>query len=387
MRVTTLVNLLNSELVRFDNYYRRLSEAFGLLDSLNTQILECMANVGPRNLLEISRRTGIPFTTVYHRVSKLETRVGIVAKLIPNFSKLGLVRLVVIGKATQGGEERLTEALKLPNYWWSLTRCEGGFTHYSVHCVPVEHLASFARYLNQLSRNGLVDNLEIIRVGESFPLNLNFHCYDSESQTWRFPWDKWLKRLMRQKAVRRVNDPANFNRVVDKHDLLIVKELQKNGRTTLAALAPAMGMTLPGVKYHYDRLKARGVCRDFSIEMLPYPIEVSAVYDVMLDFPSREQMNKFFSFVDSLFFFLDVAKVMGKNSLVLRSFVPETQVSNMFQFLSELTRRKMLTAYSALRLRFETRQRQTISYELFDEKKGWLFDYAKCAAELRKIAA
>jgi DNA-binding Lrp family transcriptional regulator len=184
-----------------------------------------------------------------------------------------------------------------------------------------------------------------------------------------------------------VNDPANFNRVVDKHDLLIVKELQKNGRTTLAALAPAMGMTLPGVKYHYDRLKARGACRDFSIEMLPYPIEVSAVYDVMLDFPSREQMNKFFSFVDSLFFFLDVAKVMGKNSLVLRSFVPETQVSNMFQFLSELTRRKMLTAYSALRLRFETRQRQTISYELFDEKKGWLFDYAKCAAELRKIAA
>jgi hypothetical protein len=59
----------------------------------------------------------------------------------------------------------------------------------------------------------------------------------------------------------------------------------------------------------------------------------------------------------------------------------------MFQFLSELTRKKMLTSYSALRLRFETRALQTISYELFDEKKGWIFDNAKYAAELKKLAS
>jgi hypothetical protein len=59
----------------------------------------------------------------------------------------------------------------------------------------------------------------------------------------------------------------------------------------------------------------------------------------------------------------------------------------MFQFLSELTRRKMLTNYSALRLQFETRLRQTISNELFDEKKGWLFDYEKCVMDLRKISS
>jgi hypothetical protein len=30
--------------------------------------------------------------------------------------------------------------------------------------------------------------------------------------------------------------------------------------------------------------------------------------------------------------------------------------------------------------------RQTISYELFDEKKGWVFDYARCVTELKKIS-
>jgi DNA-binding Lrp family transcriptional regulator len=174
---------------------------------------------------------------------------------------------------------------------------------------------------------------------------------------------------------------------VDKHDLFIIKEFQKNGRTTLARLAPFMGMTLPGVKYHHDRLVARGACKHFSIDILPYPIEVSAIYDIMLDFPSREWMNKFFSFANNLFFFINVTKVMEKNSLILRAYIPEIQVSNMFQLLSELTRKKILVSYSPIRLRFETRASQTISYELFNEKKGWLFDYAKCMTQLKKISS
>jgi DNA-binding Lrp family transcriptional regulator len=319
-----VVSLLETGLVRFDNYYKRLFEAFGLLDSLNTRILKCMAESGPRNLLEVSRRTGIPFTTVYHRVNKFEKHVGRVAELIPTFSKLGLACMVVIGKAAPGSEEELSEALKVPNYWWSITRCEGGFTHHSFHCVPVEHVAGFNRYLKQLSRRGLMENLQIIRVGDLLPLSLDFRQYDTDDQTWHFVWDKWFRNLLRQEVTRKIDDPTNYNRVVDKHDLFIVKELQKNGRTTLARMAPKMGMTVPGVKYHYDKLVARGACKNFSIDVSPYPIEISAIYDIMLDFPNRERMNKFFSYVNNLFFFLDVTKVMNKNSLLLRAYVPES---------------------------------------------------------------
>jgi len=373
--------------VRFDNYYRRLFEASSMLDSLNVRILQCMTNVGPRNLLEVSRRTRIPFTTVYHRVNKLEKRIGRVAQLLPSYSKLGLARVVIIAKARMAAEEQLTSGLKLPNYWSSVTRCEGGFTHHSVQCVPVEHLTNFDRYLKQLSRNGLIDNMQVVRVGDMLPLNLNFQYYNPLDRAWSFTWDRWVEKLSQYKATKRIDDPGNYTRVTDKHDLFIVKELQKNARARLAGLGRLMGMTLPGVKYHYDRMITRGVCKDFWIEVFPCPLEVSAVYDVMLDFPSRESMNKFFSFVHNLFFFIDITKVIGKNSLLMRTQIPEMQVSNMFQFLSELTRRRTLTSYSALRLRFETREFQTISYELFDEKKGWIFDYAKCTAELKKICA
>jgi len=185
----------------------------------------------------------------------------------------------------------------------------------------------------------------------------------------------------------RIDDPTDYSSAVDNYDLFIVKELQKNGRATLASLAFTMGITVPGAKYHYDKIVSRGVCKHYLIDIFPYPIELAAVYDVMLDFPSRERMNRFLSGTKRLFFFINVTKVMGKNSLLLRAYVPEMQVSNMFTFLSELTKKKMFTSYSALRLRFETRASQTISYELFDENKGWTFNYSNCTEKLKRLSA
>jgi hypothetical protein len=39
-----------------------------------------------------------------------------------------------------------------------------------------------------------------------------------------------------------------------------------------------------------------------------------------------------------------------------------------------------------VRLRYETRESQTISYELFDDKRGWAFDYPNLVAGVRKIS-
>ncbi len=381
-----MILLLTTEILRFDNYYKQLSDVSKLLDPLNVRILEGISGIGPRNLLKVSRRTGIPFTTVYHRVGKLESRVGRIAHLAPSFSRLGLTSLVVINNAKPGYEDRLTTALKLPNYWWTVTRCEGGFTHHSVHCIPIEHLTGFDRYLRQLSRSGLADATRIIRVGDYFPMNLDFKLYDAKEKTWRFTWDKWFEKLKQQQVIKRIIDPPSYQQVADSKDLLIVKELQKNGRKTLTDLVPMLGITLQGVKYHYDRLTARGVCSKFWTNVLPYPIEVSAIYEIMLDFQSRDKMNRFFSFLDNLFFVINVTKVLGKSSLIMRAYIPETQVSNMFEFLSQTARKRILATYSVVRLRYETRESQTISYELFDDEKGWAFDYPNLVAGVRRIS-
>jgi len=105
----------------------------------------------------------------------------------------------------------------------------------------------------------------------------------------------------------------------------------------------------------------------------------------MVDFPSTYKMNKFYSYLNELFFVVGRAKVLNRNSLILRIIIVDSQVPNLFRFLSVLCRRQFLDSYSALRLRVDLREKQTFPIELFDDKTGWTFNLEKHLAELRKL--
>lgn len=67
--------------------------------------------------------------------------------------------------------------------------------------------------------------------------------------------------------------------------MLIVKELEKNGRKSFAELAPLLGISLQGVKYHYDKkLVPTGIVNYFGFDVLPYPETVSAYHEILLKF-------------------------------------------------------------------------------------------------------
>ncbi len=378
--------MLSTERVRFAGWHKRIREIAKQLDQTNIKILTAMWKLGPRNLLEVSRRTGIPFTSVYHRVAKLEERSKDFAFLMPRLSKLGLMRVVVLVTSSPGAEDKVTEALKIPNLWGSVNRCEGSFTHISVNFVPAKFLGQFRAYMRRLSQLKLITQSKAIVTGEYIPNFPDFDYYDPVHNQWTFRWDRWLAAL-RKKPSRMIEDPESYDTSVDKNDLLIVKELQKNGRRSFADLAPLLGMSLQGVKYHYDKKLVRaGIVKYFGFDVWPYPEEVSAYHEIMLKFANNRAMNSFFSLVDELFFVLGVAKVLRQNSLMVRTYTLQNQVSNLFAFFSQIAKEGGLESYSAVRQDFIGREIQTISYELFDDKKGWTFNLDKRLSELSKLA-
>ena len=203
---------------------------------------------------------------------------------------------------------------------------------------------------------------------------------------WRIPWGLWLKALSRATPSKSIDDPESYSMLVGRKDLLIVKELEKNARTTFAYLAPIVGITLQGVKYHYDKiLVPNRIVQNFAFDVHPYPIEVSAYHEVMLEFTNKRNMNKFNSIIGDMFFVLGVSKVLRKNSLLIRTCILQSQLLNMFAFFSEMAKSGMLNSYSSVRLNFERRETQTISYELFDDEKGWIFDLKHALSDLRKL--
>lgn len=378
--------MLGTENVRIADAFKVVRQVAKQLDSTNIKILSAMRKFGPRNLLEVSRRTGIPFTSVYHRMAKLEAKSGRAAYLVPQVSKLGMVRVVVLVAARAGSEERVLAALKIPNFWWSINACEGNFTYHSVHAVPVKFVHDFKAYIRHLSNIGLITQSRIITTGEQYPKFPNFKYYNPVANEWKIPWGLWLKALSRVTPTKTIDDPKNYSILVGRKDLLIIKELEKNARTTFAALAPIVGITLQGVKYHFDKiLVPKGIVQNFAFNVTPYPIEVSAYHEVMLEFTNKRNMNKFLSLIGDLFFVLGVSKVLRKNSLLIRTYILQSQLLNMFGFFSEMAKSGMLDSYSSLRLNFESRETQTISYELFNDEKGWVFDLKNALSNLRKL--
>ena len=308
------------------------------LNGPNTQILSAMWKYGPRNLLEVARRTGMPFTSVYHRIAKMEAKSQEVAFLLPPVSKLGMVRVAILVSATPGREDEVTTALKAPNLWRSVGFCEGSFTHISVQLVPVKYLRDFRSYVQQLVDSGLIRSFSMIYTGDYVPNFPDFGYYNSTESRWKFDWEGWLASLSEERNDVTFDDPRSYQLLVDQKDLMIISELEMDARRSFADIAKVAAMTPQGVKYHYEKLVALGVANSIQFRVLPFPIEVSAYHEVMLEFNSKEDLDRFYSIVPKLFFVVGVAKILRRNVVMVQTWMLESQLSKMFSFFAQMAR-------------------------------------------------
>jgi DNA-binding Lrp family transcriptional regulator len=378
---------LCTDKIRLDEQYAGVEQKIlRELDSMNIRIFRGMNEYGPRNLLEVSRRTGIPFTSVYHRVERIESRSGPVAYLVPKLSKLGMVRVVVLATARLGCEDAVAEALTAPNLWSTIAPCEGTFTNESVHSVPYHAVNQFTSYISDLSQTGLVTDVKIIPTSDYVPNFPDFDYYGEAEHEWAFPWNEWCSDVLSLKTTATLLDPETYETDADKKDLFIVRKLEVNARKSYSELAHLLGITLYGVKYHFDRkLIPNGIVDNYQFNIVPYPKEVSAFHEIMLEFNSAQGMNQFVSVITRLYFVIGYSKVLKKSAILLRTYLVESQLRRLHTFFSELAKAGVLASYSAIRKDFHARRTQTISDELFDDERGWTIDFDKCRRELNAL--
>ena len=365
---------------------KSIREVSKQLDPTNIILLSTMAKVGPRNLLEVSRLTGIPFTTVYHRIAKIESKPAKVVTLIPNVAKLGMVRLVVLVASKPGLEDIVTQALRIPNYWRVIERCEGAFTHHSIQTVPVKFLKAFKDYISTMYAMNLIKSFRIIQTSDSYAVFPDFSSYNSASSEWTFHWDDWFNELTMRTPTKVIQDPQDGQMSVEKVDVEIISYLEENARMNFTDIAKRINTSPQAVRYHYDnRLVPAGALGQFHFNVAPYPIEFSAYHEFMLEFPDSTTMNRFFSLAKRLFFVDHLSKALRRTTLMVRTRMINSQVENMFAFFSEMVNAGLLTSYSAVRLNMNRRLQQTISCELFDDAEGWKWDVYNVLLELNKL--
>ncbi len=371
-----------------DVVFDRLHQVVSVLDDDNIKIFRAMKKFGPRNLQQISRKSGVPYPTVYTRVNKLEDQKLLYTWAVPNYSKIGLARAMVLVTPSPGRELAAKEGLKIPGYWVSIIRCSGEFNgYYSLHGVPAQSRQDFEQYLDQLVASGLAANYRIFWLGEYHTNLPNFDYYDVKKKAWKFNWQGWLKMMSEDRKKERTDETEIEKVSFDKNDLLILKEVYRDARRKLTEFAKLIGVTLPAAKYRFDNIVRKGLIDNYSVEVLPYSPELSDLYEVRLDLKGENLLNSREKVLQELPFVLSYSRVKGSNSITMRVYLPRGEVNNLLMLLSVLVRRKVLDRFSVLTLDFMTIENQTFSYEFFDDSTGWRYDNRQYSDSLRKLVS
>ncbi len=374
-----------------DEYFRRIHQTLSLLDANNIRIFRAMKKHGPRNLQLIARETGIPYPTVFARVSRLEKSGMLRAWTNPTHSKIGLSRCMVLLSPTPGRDLLAKEALKVPSYWVRIIRCMGecnGF--YSVHAVPSDNTREFEQYLEQFVPLGLASNLRVYWLDEQSSMIPNFDYYEPEKGKWKFDWNGWLQQLSDEhsrpnKSKHNHDSSEEETASFDKKDLIILKELSKDARMKLADFARMFKITLPAAKYRFDRIKEKGLINEYVMDLLPYSPEMSDMYEVRWDFKTESQMLSRTSVLEKLPFLLHYSIIHGTNSLTSRVYLPRGEMNNLITLVSSLIRRGVLSNSTFLWLDSATIQAQTFSYENWTDEKGWAYDNREYNEKLQSM--
>jgi DNA-binding Lrp family transcriptional regulator len=357
------------------DWYAKLHRVMSLLDEENIKILETMKQHGPRNLQQISRKSKLPYTTVYGRVAKLQSLDALKTHAIPSYSKIDLVRAVVLARSFPGKEVLVRDALKIPGYWLKILRCTGEPNgYYSIHAIPAANQQDFRLYLDQLVTRSVIKDYQLFWVGESYSPLANFEYYDPKEKSWRFEWKEWAHAIKSGRAIDGKKPPTGTPNGFDKKDLIILKELMSDARVTLAYLSKLLGMTLPATKYRFDRLVEDGYIADWVIRVLPFVPEVSDLCELRLDFANENFMKSAERVFSKTPFVLTITPIIGLHSLAVRVYLPRQEMTNLLSFLSSLAREEVLAGYSYLHLEPATQLTQTFSYKTYDDGSGWHYD-------------
>lgn len=357
------------------------------LDETNAKILEGLGTYGPRNTSSLAKRIKMSPTTVAFRISKLveESDLQIRARL--NFQKLGLRRAVIFTEAKPGKEKTLRGLIENLPYWTYTIRCFGKYDGtYALFSFPSEFKRKLEDYFAEISRHNILENYTIFWVTDFCEMPPNFHWFDFKKHGWTFQWQEWLKEIEHAEEAlpKHLLDSETFPILADNIDLLILKELEKDGSTEFKKLAKTVAMTPEAVRYRFqNHILKRGLIADYEISIFPYPHQASDLTSFVIDFKDKTAIAKFVNSLADKPFVVNYAKVTGQNKLIAHFFIPKTEFPRLIDSLNQLIEMNIVARYFHVVLDLPSYKRQTVSYEFFKNNK-WIYNPDERLKSLKK---
>jgi len=363
-----------------DNLDVRNRDAFSIwkkVDDTDIRILEELSLLGPRNLALIAEHLDKPTTTVRYRVKRMLDENILFFHINPYHTNMGLKKAVLFVEAQPGYEDVLLECMRLHNYWLFLCRVYGPYEGCGgVWTIPKGKEDYLVEYLKGLVDVGVARSVEInwTTCHEGIPVLSRW--YNEDLNRWTFDWGEWEREVgtIEGELPWTMIEPSDWPILVDKEDLLIIKELEIDGKATLTSIAKKLGIPLEKVKYHFrEHVSKRNLVEGYQLDLARFPLLVCEYLFFKFEFDSHDKMRKFALTLHDKPFPIFMGKVLGEDSFVTQFFMPKWEFRKFIKSLSKLINKGLLRDYHYLLQDPYQVWRETIPYQHFHNGK-WSYD-------------
>ncbi len=361
---------------------------FRSLTISDLKIVESLEKYGPRNVTEVAKKMGIPAETLRKRLNRLRSQFFFASHINIYHTYLGLKKAVIFAEAIPGYEDLLLDCMKTNDFWIFISKCYGTFEGcVGIFTIPIDHCPEFRQFLEEIKKSGIAREIQVYWSTCFQSVNLICDWFDPKSGTWNFPWDKWIEEIPKKdtKLPYTLKDPANFPIKGDKIDILILKELEKDGTTKFTELAEKLGLSPQRIGYRYRKhLLERRLIENFRVNIFHFGRANSDYYFFIFEFENKEKLAKFASSLMDKPFAKTLGKILDENTLYGNIYLPRPELKRFLNTLSKLARSGFLKDYRYAIQDLEASSRQTISYENF-HNGAWIYNQNRYLKEMERL--
>ncbi|MDH7563928.1 MAG: hypothetical protein QHH24_03465 [Candidatus Bathyarchaeota archaeon] len=348
---------------------RHVYEYFKFLDETNAKILQKLATVGPRNISALAKATRLPITTVRFRLNKMIEKGQLLVTVNPDLPKLGLAKAFLAANASLGCHDTLRKAIESTEYWTYMVRCYGKIDGYCAYfAFPHESMEEVEEYFREICARKIVTDYKLFWITNSFYNSPDFSWFDFKKKEWKLPWERWVKEILEasEELPAILREPQSYEPLVDKADLLIIKELEKDATIDLKKLAKILKITPQSVGTRYKKhIVARNLVANFNVDIYPFPLEISELFNFIIRFTDEKRLAKFAKASDKKPFIVSYAKAIDHDLLIANIYILKSEFPKLINSLNRLYSEDVITDFSYATLDPTSFRRQTISYEYF----------------------
>lgn len=366
----------------------KVSEYIRTLDKTNAKILTSLSRHDPRNISAIAKEVGLANSTMAFRIRKLVEKLNLEVNARVDFNKIGLMRAIVFAEALPDQWNTLWNVMEDLGCLTYLTKCYGVFYGcYGIFAFPASNSFLLEEYFDCARNLKLIGNATIFWTTNLVEVHPAFEWYDFNKRKWIFQWKKWIHEILDAKDdfPENLKEPKEYPIMADKKDLLLLRQLEKNGLSSFKELSEIVGISRRAVAYRYKkRLIEKKLIIDHMVHFFPYPYQNANVCTFTIQFSDQKKLSKFVNSLHAKPFILSYAKVLGKNTLIANTYIPSPEFPELINSLGFLTKMDYVTNFSYVTLTLIPHKRGGVPHEFFENGK-WKFDLNSSLEKLNKI--